>query len=88
MTVKTSRGKTFEINWAWCRNLRGDQMMIELKDDRPMAEIALDFDGVETFEIQNEKNPNVKEVYTGYTRMVIMSRDNADGVIRLTLAKE
>lgn len=87
MKITTSRGKTFDINWAWVSTRRGDSLMIELKDDRPMAEIAADFDGVETFESKDEKKPNVKEVYTGYTKLIIMSRDNADGVIRLTLEK-
>ena len=86
MTITTSSGKTFDINWMWSTNGAGNRLMIEMKDDRPMAEIAADFDGIQTFEKTGE-NKNVKEVYTGYTKLVCMSRDNFDGVIRLTLEK-
>ena len=87
MTLTTNRGKTFEIGWIWATTRGGDRLMIELADNRPMAEIAADFDQVETFERTTTKMPGVKEVYAGYTRLVGMSRENAEGVIRLTLER-
>lgn len=62
--------------------------MIELTGDgRPLADIAADFDGVETFEKASERSPSVKEVYSGYTRLVCLSKENADGAVRLILEK-
>lgn len=88
MTLTTNKGKTFDITWIWATTRGGDRLMIEVKDDRPMAEIAADFDQVEIFEKTTAKMPGVKEVYAGYTRLVGMSRENADGVIRLTLERD
>lgn len=87
MKITTSKGKTFEINFIWPMNRDGGRLMIELADDRPMAQIAQDFDGIETIEKTDEKKPGVKEVYEGYTSLVMMSRENYEGVIRLTLKK-
>lgn len=87
MTLTTNRGKTFDINWIWATTRSGDRLMIELKDDRPMAEVAADFEQVETFEKTTKEKPGVKEVYAGYTCLIGMSRENAEGVILLTLER-
>lgn len=87
MTIMTSRGKTFEINWIWSTTRGGNRLMIELKENRLFSEIAADFEGVQTFTKMDSKTPNVKEIYEGFTALVGMSKENADGVIRLTLEK-
>lgn len=87
MTITTSKGKTFDINWMWSTNRGGNRLMIEMEDSRSMSDIADDFEGVCTITKTDSKTPGVKEVYEGFTTLVILSRDNADGVIRLTLEK-
>lgn len=87
MKLTTSKGKTFDINYIWPTMRNGEKLMIELEDDRPMTQIADDFDGIEVFEKTDKKKPGVKEVFTGFTRLVNMSRENYEGVIRLTLEK-
>lgn len=88
MKITTSKGKTFDVNFIWPTNRDGGRLMIELVDDRPLAEIASDFDGNATIEKTDEKKPGVKEVFEGFNRLVLMSRENYEGVIRLTLKKD
>ena len=72
MTVTTSRGKTFEIDWMWGPMMNTGEMMLQLEDTRPMAEIAADFDGVRTFHRESELEGD--RDYEGYTRIVSIAR--------------
>lgn len=85
MRIRTSRGKTLEINYIWPE--QNGRVMIELEDARPLSEIAADFDGVETLVKTDEKKPGVEEVYSGFTELIIASKDNYVGVTRLTMRK-
>lgn len=85
MTIRTSSGKTLEINYIWPDS--NGRVMIELKDDRPLAEIAADFEGVKTLTKTDAKKPGIEEVYTGYTNLIAVSRDNYEGVTRLIIKK-
>lgn len=87
MTITTNSGKTFDINWMWATDRFGNRLMIELKDDRALSEIAADFEGVQTITKTDSKAPNVKEIYEGFTKLVSLSKENFDGVIRLTLER-
>lgn len=87
MKITLNSGKTFDVNWIGASSRYGDKMMIELNDDRKISQIAADFEGVETITKTDKAKPNVKEVYEGYTLLASISRENADGVIRLTLEK-
>lgn len=87
MQITTNSGKTFDINWMWATNRFGNRLMIELVDNRAFSQIAADFEGVDTITKTDSKHPNVKEVYEGYTKLVGMSKENYEGVIRLTLEK-
>jgi hypothetical protein len=82
-----SNGKAFDINWMGATNRFGNKLMIELVDNRALSKIAANFEGVDTITKTDSKKPNVKEVYEGYTKLVGMSKENAEGVIRLTLEK-
>lgn len=88
MKIKTPAGKEFKIDII-CNALRNpNRVMIVLKDDRPLAEIAADFDGLKTITKTDENKPGVKEVYEGYSSLVGVSRNTADGTVRLMLEKE
>lgn len=86
MKITTNLGQTFNISHIWPAH-GGDRIMIETDDARPIHEIAAAFDGVQTLEKTDEKKPGVKEVYSGYTRLICVSRDNFEGVTRLILTK-
>lgn len=48
MKIETSKGKNFNIEFI-CSPLRdGSKAIIEMEDARPLAEIAADFDGLES----------------------------------------
>ena len=87
MKIKTPAGKEFEIKII-CNDLRDpDKVMIVLEDDRPLPEIAADFDGLETFTKTDEKKKGVNEVYEGYSKLVGATLHEADGTARLMLKR-
>ena len=84
MTITTNTGKTFDVNWAWPpRNT--NKLMIEMKDTRPIQEIAADFDGLESISRESETEGNA--VYTGYGTLVGVIRDTMKGTVQLTLER-
>lgn len=85
MTITTSSGKTLDVNYIWPDH--NGRVMIELKDDRPLAEVAADFEGVKTLIKTDARKPGVEEIYTGYTQLIAVSRDNYEGVTRLIIKK-
>lgn len=87
MMITLSTGKDLKINWIGTTRRFGDKIMIEMADERPLHEICEDFEGVAAITRENEKIPGVKEVFEGFSKVVSASRENADGVVRLTLAK-
>lgn len=82
MTVTTSKGKTFEINWMWGPVGQNEDLMLEYEDDRPMAEIAADFEGCESFHRESEYEDD--KDFTGYTRLRSIVRAGR-GKVQLTL---
>lgn len=83
MTITTSRGKTFDVNWAWAD---GEMLRIELADQRNIAEIAEDFDGVERVERRDENEGDA--VYEGYTMLTMVAKDMRKGTAQLNMIKE
>lgn len=88
MQIVTSKGKTFDVNYIGTLIRNGNRVMIDIDDDRHFAEIAADFDGLETVTKTDENRPGVKEIYEGFTRLTGMARNVQDGSVRLTLEKE
>lgn len=90
MKIETSKGKTFNIEFI-CSPLRdGSKAIIEMEDERPLAEIVADFDGLERIKktVSGRNDKAVYEMYEGFSRLVGIQRDTASGSVRLTLAKE
>jgi len=87
MQITTNKGKAFDVLYIGAVYRNGNRMMIELGDDRPFAEIATDFDGLDTITREDSIRPGVKEVYEGFTRLVGMQLNASAGTIRLTLEK-
>lgn len=87
MTVKTDRGKTFNVNYAWGPTRTTGELMIELADDaRALSEICADFENVQTFERKDENEGNM--TFAGYTDLVSISRDSSRGTVALALRME
>lgn len=84
MTVTTSKGKTFVIDWMWAPVGQNEDLKIEYKDDRLLSSIAKDFEGCESFHRESEAEGN--KDWTGYTRIRSIAR-MARGKVQLTLYK-
>ncbi len=84
MTIWTNRGQTFNVNWAWATEDRG-QLMIELKEDRSIGEIADDFDGLVKIERKSEEEGD--DTYLGYDDLVGVTRNRKNGTVLLTLER-
>lgn len=84
MKIKTNSGKELEINFVWPE--RDGRMMIELKDDRRISDLAADIEGKDTLTVEREE-PGEEEIYKGYTDIVVISRDNYEGMTRIILKR-
>lgn len=87
MKITTDSGKTIDIKWIFASSRGGAGVMIELEDTMTFAQYAEEFDGAQTITKTDEKKPGIEETYTGYTKLVSISRDNAEGVVRIILKK-
>lgn len=84
MTLKTSKGKTFDIDWMWGPVGQNEDLMLEYTDDRPMSKIAKDFEGCDSFHRESETEGDKDwEGYTGLRSIVRSGR----GKVQLTLYK-
>lgn len=85
MQIKTSKGKTYEANFAFAPTTDGN-CMVEIVDKRPIAEIAAEFDGVG--KITREDADEGKAEYEGYTVLTSVVRNVQRGTVLIGMAKE
>lgn len=88
MQITTNRGKTFDVTFIGALNRFAYRVLIEMKDDIPLADLAADFDGLTTITKTDADRPGVKEVFEGFTRLTGMQHNKQAGTIRLTLEKD
>lgn len=87
MKITTSKGKAFNINFICSPLSTPEHVIIELRDSRPLSEIAADFEKLENLKKEDDtRGSSVYEMYEGFSRLVEMHR-YADGSVRLTLEK-
>ena len=84
MTLTTSKGKTFDIEWMWGPVGPSEDLMLEYADDRPLSKIAKDFEGCKSFHRESDTEGDMD--WTGYTGLRSISR-SARGKVQLTLYK-
>ena len=87
MKITLSNGKAFDIRHIGTMLRDGNRVVIELEDGRALSKIAANFEGVDTITKTDNNNPNVKEVFDGYTKLVGIQRNKAAGTVRITLEK-
>lgn len=85
MTLTTDKGKTFDIHWAWAPAGADGDLMLEYEDERDLAAIVADFDGVAHFHRASELEGDMD--FDGFTRIKAVVRDFRRGTVQLTLAK-
>lgn len=87
MQIRTNDGKFFGIIFIGSLMRDGNRVVIELKDDRALSEIAADFENRETITMTDSARPNVEEVYRNFTQLIGIQRNKAAGTVRITLEK-
>ena len=84
MQLKTSKGKTYTVEWADTSTFTGD-MLLEMHDDRRLPEIAGEFDGLAWLERIDENQGDKR--FEGFRRLIAIQFTGNDRVM-LTLQKE
>lgn len=87
MKLETSTGKVFDARVVCTSLRRKDQVLCEIYDDRPISDIAADFDGIASFRKYDEAVKGVSETYEGFSSLVGIHRNAEAGTVRLTLEK-
>ena len=86
MKLKTSKGKTYEVDWIDVASLTSGQLFAQLRDERPLHEIAEEFDGLEWLERESDTQGDKK--FEGFNRLIGLSRTAVNGAVQLILCKE
>lgn len=88
MTVTTSRGKTFDVDWMGGPTSITGEVVLEYKDSRNFIDIIKDFDNVDYFHRESDNEGNMD--FYGYTKLVGITRvyNAPANTVRLTFAKE
>lgn len=63
-----------------------NKILIELDDDRPLAQIAAEMDGLASFKIVRGDAAGVYEMYEGYDSLISIQKTET-GRVRLTLER-
>lgn len=85
MTLTTSKGRTFDVSWAWAPAGEYGGLMLEYEDGRKISEIAADWEGCSHIHRESETEGNAD--YEGYTVLRIIARQRS-GSVQITLQKE
>lgn len=84
ITIQTSAGKTFSVNYAYAPVFDGSCMVEVTGDNRLISQIASDFEGLERIE---KHDPDLRdETYTGYSILSSIVRQ-PNGAVTLKMLK-
>lgn len=84
MKLTTSKGLTYNVDWADGPTITSSGLLIQLQDSRSLAVIAAEFEGNETIRRESETEGN-KE-WNGYTELLRVARV-APGRVVVALVK-
>ena len=84
MTVTTSKGKTFPIDWMYDTLGTKRGVRLQLHDSRPLSEIAADFEACDHLHRASDTEGDLD--FDGYTDLTTVIRPAA-GTVQLTLEK-
>lgn len=88
MVIKTSKGKTHEVTLVSPALRDRNIVLIELKDERSLSEIAADLDGLTAFrEQEDEQNDGVYKTYENFSELISVKRDKKRGAVIVTLER-
>jgi hypothetical protein len=84
MKLTTSKGLTYDVEWIDGPTMISGTVILHMRDDRRIPEIAAEFDSLEWLKRESETQGN-KE-WTGYSAIQRISQ--TDGFVQIALAKE
>lgn len=85
MKLTTSRNKEYEADFAGGETFTSGEVVVQMKDERRLSEIAAEFDGLEWMKAENHNDGDI--TFEGYQVLrSIMRRKN--GSVILTFGKE
>lgn len=88
MQITTENGKTFEARYIGLMLRNGKKVLVEIVDDRPLAEIAADFDGAQTIVKTDSSRGDVKTTYEGFVHLTSIARAVNSSTVRLSLESD
>lgn len=85
MKLVTSRNKEYEIDWIDGPTITTGQVLLQMRDDRRLPEVAAEFDGLEWMERKSDTQGDKRwEGWNVLTRIGLA----ADGKMILTFGQE
>lgn len=86
-TLKLGEMESVEVEFISSTARAGNQIVIELIDSRLLSEIADLFEDRPKLVRTDNIRPEIETIYTGYTELIDIRRNQEDGSVRLTLKK-
>lgn len=84
MKLTTSKNKTYNVEWIDVAAMSSGNVLLQMKDERRLPEIAAEFDGLEW--MKRESDTQGDKTFEGFTKLIRISR--MAGLVQLTLDKE
>ena len=85
MTIRLDGGAPMACEYVGESISMPGMLMVELEDERPLSAIAAEFEGVGR--VDAVRFYDQTSVYHGYTELIDIRRNQADGSVRLTMKK-
>lgn len=84
MKLTTSKNKTYNVEWIDVAVMSSGHVLLQMKDERRLPEIAAEFDGLEW--MKRESDTQGDKTFEGFTKLIRISR--MAGLVQLTFDKE
>ena len=84
MKLTTSKGNDYQVDWIDGPTFTTGEVLLQMKDDRRLPEIAAEFDGLEWLKRESENQGN--KSWEGYAVLQMITKLD-DGNVRIVLSK-
>lgn len=79
MKIKTSKGKTYDVDWIDGPTITSGTVLLQMDDSRPLPEIAAEFDGLERIERYSDTQGD--KTFEGYSELKSISRGREQKIL-------
>lgn len=81
MTIKTSKRKTYQVQWIDTSILKPNVLVMQMTDPRGLAKIASEFDGLTSINRQDKDQGD--KAFEGYSTLTLIKRIGDDVQIQM-----